>query len=103
MFVYGNDYDTPDGTGLRDYIHVSDLAIAHVRALDFLQNNNNLKVNLSTGERHSVIDVIKMTTKVSGKEINYEIVERRAGDPMNYMQMQDLAYDKLNWKQNILT
>jgi len=78
MLVFGNDYDTPDGTGLRDYIHVSDLAKAHVKALNFLQKNNNLKVNLSTGNRHSVLDVIKMTTRVSGKEINYKIVERRA-------------------------
>ena len=98
MFVFGNDYDTPDGTGIRDYIHVSDLAKAHVEALNFLQKNNNLKVNLSTGERHSVIDVIKMTNKVSGKEINYEIVERRAGDPAELYASSDLAYDTLNWK-----
>ena len=98
MFVFGNDYDTPDGTGIRDYIHVSDLAKAHVEALNFLQKNNNLKVNLSTGERHSVIDVIKMTNKVSGKEINYEIVERRAGDPAELYASSDLAYDTLNWE-----
>ena len=98
MFVFGNDYDTPDGTGIRDYIHVSDLAKAHVEALNFLQKNNNLKVNLSTGERHSVIDVIKMTNKVSGKEINYEIVKRRAGDPAELYASSNLAYDTLNWK-----
>ena len=98
MFVFGNDYDTPDGTGIRDYIHVSDLAKAHVEALNFLQKNNNLKVNLSTGERHSVIDVIKMTNKVSGKEINYEIIEKRAGDPAELYASSDLAYDTLNWK-----
>tara|TARA_B100001142_G_scaffold21794_1_gene20059 strand:- start:469 stop:822 length:354 start_codon:yes stop_codon:yes gene_type:complete len=98
MFVFGNDYDTPDGTGIRDYIHVSDLAKAHVEALNFLQRNNNLKVNLSTGERHSVIDVIKMTNKVSGKEINYEIVERRAGDPAELYASSDLASEALHWK-----
>jgi len=98
MFVFGNDYDTPDGTGIRDYIHVSDLAKAHVEALNFLQKNNNLKVNLSTGKKHSVIDVIKMTNKVSGKEINYEIVERRAGDPAELYASSDLAYDTLNWE-----
>ena len=98
MFVFGNDYDTPDGTGIRDYIHVTDLAKAHVEALNFLQKNNNLKVNLSTGERYSVIDVIKMTNKVSGKEINYEIVEKRAGDPAELYASSDLAYDTLNWK-----
>ena len=98
MLVFGNDYNTPDGTGLRDYIHVSDLAKAHVKALNFLQKNNNLKVNLSTGERHSVIDVIKMTTRVSGKEINYKIVERRAGDPAELYANSDLAYDTLHWE-----
>ena len=98
MFIFGNDYDTPDGTGIRDYIHVSDLAKAHVEALNFIQKNNNLKVNLSTGKKHSVLDVIKMTNKVSGKEINYEIVERRAGDPAELYASSDLAYDTLNWK-----
>ena len=98
MFVFGNDYDTPDGTGIRDYIHVSDLAKAHVEALNFLQKDNNLKVNLSTGKKYSVIDVIKMTNKVSGKEINYEIAERRAGDPAQLYASSDLAYDTLNWK-----
>ena len=98
MLVFGNDYDTPDGTGLRDYIHVSDLAIAHVKAINFLQNNKNLKVNLSTGERHSVLDVIKMTNRVSGKQINYEIVERRLGDPAELYANSDLAYEALHWK-----
>jgi len=98
MHVFGNDYDTHDGTGLRDYIHVSDLAEAHVKALDFLQNNNNLIVNLSTGQRHSVIDVINMTNKISSKEIDYEIVERRPGDPAELYASSDLAYDTLNWK-----
>ena len=98
MFIFGNDYDTPDGTGIRDYIHVSDLAKAHVEALNFIQKNNNLKVNLSTGKKHSVLDVIKMTNKVSGKEINYEIAERRAGDPAQLYASSDLAYDTLNWK-----
>ena len=98
MHVFGNDYDTHDGTGLRDYIHVSDLAEAHVKALNFLQNNNNLIVNLATGQRHSVIDVINMTNKISSKEIDYEIVERRPGDPAELYASSDLAYDTLNWK-----
>ena len=98
MHVFGNDYNTHDGTGLRDYIHVSDLAEAHLEALDFLNNNNNIKVNLSSGERHSVIDVIDMTKKISGKEINYEIVERRPGDPAELYASSDLAYDALHWK-----
>jgi UDP-glucose 4-epimerase len=98
MDVFGNDYNTHDGTGLRDYIHVSDLAEAHVKALDFLNNNNNIKVNLSSGERHSVIDVINMTKKVSGKNINYEIIKRRPGDPAELYASSDLAIDKFNWK-----
>ena len=98
MHVFGNDYNTHDGTGLRDYIHVSDLAEAHLNALDFLNNNNNIKVNLSSGERHSVMDVIDMTKKISGKEINYEIVERRPGDPAELYASSDLAYDALHWK-----
>ena len=98
MHVFGNDYNTYDGTGLRDYIHVSDLAEAHLKALDFLNNNNNIKVNLSSGERHSVMDVIDMTKKISGKEINYEIVERRPGDPAELYASSDLAYDALHWK-----
>ena len=98
MHVFGNDYNTYDGTGLRDYIHVSDLAEAHLKALDFLNNNNNIKVNLSSGEKHSVIDVIDMTKKISGKEINYEIVERRPGDPAELYASSDLAYDALHWK-----
>ena len=98
MHVFGNDYNTYDGTGLRDYIHVSDLAEAHLKALDFLNNNINIKVNLSSGEKHSVIDVIDMTKKISGKEINYEIVERRPGDPAELYASSDLAYDALHWK-----
>ena len=98
MHVFGNDYNTHDGTGLRDYIHVSDLAEAHLKALDFLNNNNNIKVNLSSGEKHSVIDVIDMTKKISGKEINYEIVERRPGDPAELYASSDLASETLHWK-----
>ena len=98
MHVFGNDYNTYDGTGLRDYIHVSDLAEAHLKALDFLNNNNNIKVNLSSGEKHSVIDVIDMTKKISGKEINYEIVERRPGDPAELYASLDLASEALHWK-----
>ena len=97
MHVFGNDYNTHDGTGLRDYIHVSDLAEAHLKALDFL-NNNNIKVNLSSGERHSVMDVIDMTKKISSKEINYEIVERRPGDPAELYASSDLAFEALHWK-----
>ena len=63
-----------------------------------MNNNNNIKVNLSSGEKHSVIDVIDMTKKISGKEINYEIVERRPGDPAELYASSDLASEALHWK-----
>ena len=81
IVVFGNDYDTPDGTCLRDYIHVNDLAKAHVETIKFLSKNNKIITNLATGEYHSVLDVINKTQKITGKEINYSISDRREGDP----------------------
>ena len=79
--VFGNDYPTPDGTGVRDYIHVCDLAVAHVLALRKLFENSGLyTVNLGTGIGYSVLDVIKAFSKALGKEIPYEFAPRRAGD-----------------------
>ena len=79
--VFGNDYPTPDGTGVRDYIHVVDLAIGHVLALKKLFENSGLyTVNLGTGVGYSVLDVIKAFSKALGKEIPYEFAPRRAGD-----------------------
>lgn len=79
--VFGNDYPTPDGTGVRDYIHVSDLAVGHVLALRKLFENSGLyTVNLGTGIGYSVLDVIKAFSKALGKEIPYEFAPRRAGD-----------------------
>ena len=79
--VFGNDYPTPDGTGVRDYIHVSDLAVGHVLALKKLFENSGLyTVNLGTGVGYSVLEVIKAFSKALGKEIPYEFAPRRAGD-----------------------
>ena len=79
--VFGNDYPTPDGTGVRDYIHVCDLAVGHVLALRKLFENSGLyTVNLGTGIGYSVLDVIKAFSKALGKEIPYEVAPRRAGD-----------------------
>ncbi len=79
--VFGNDYPTPDGTGVRDYIHVCDLAVGHVLALRKLFENSGLyTVNLGTGIGYSVLDVIKAFSKALGKEIPYEFAPRRAGD-----------------------
>ena len=79
--VFGNDYSTPDGTGVRDYIHVCDLAVGHVLALKKLFENSGLyTVNLGTGVGYSVLDVIKAFSKALGKDIPYEFAPRRAGD-----------------------
>lgn len=81
LFVYGNDYNTPDGTGVRDYIHVVDLARGHVKALKPIQNNCGLEIfNLGTGHGYSVLDVINTFEKTNNIKIPYEIVARRPGD-----------------------
>ena len=77
--VFGNDYDTPDGTGVRDYIHVVDLAAGHVKALQHMKPGVSI-YNLGTGQGYSVLDVVKAYGKACGKEIPYEIKPRRAGD-----------------------
>ena len=79
--VFGDDYDTPDGTGVRDYIHVVDLALGHVKAIDYIMTNPGLDViNLGTGTGYSVLDMAKAFGKACGKEIPYEIKPRREGD-----------------------
>ncbi|MCI6738518.1 MAG: UDP-glucose 4-epimerase GalE [Intestinibacter sp.] len=81
LSVFGDDYDTPDGTGVRDYIHVVDLAVGHVRALEKLNQNPGLVTyNLGTGRGYSVLDLVKAFEKASGVKIPYKIVGRRAGD-----------------------
>jgi len=80
--VYGSDYPTPDGTCIRDYIHVNDLADAHVRALQLLQNpGESLTLNLGTGQGHSVLQVIEAAEKVTGRNVRRRIAPRRPGDP----------------------
>jgi len=98
MQVFGNDYSTEDGTGVRDYIHVNDLAVAHVNALDYLVNNNkDLLVNLGTGKGHSVRSVIEKTEKVTGKTVKFKVVDRRNGDPDTIIAISKLANDLMNW------
>jgi len=99
MQVFGNDYDTPDGTGVRDYIHVSDLADAHLMAMEYLmRHRKNLIVNLGTGQGQSVLDMIGMAEKVTGRKINYQIVGRREGDPPKLWASSELALKELGWK-----
>jgi UDP-glucose 4-epimerase len=100
MEVFGNDYDTSDGTGVRDYIHVTDLATAHVKAIEYLNENESIILNLATGESHSVLDVINKTKEISGKNIPYHIVDRRPGDPAELYAGTTLAFDQLDWKAN---
>ena len=97
--VFGDDYDTPDGTGVRDYIHVVDLAKGHVKAIEKIAQNPGLKVyNLGTGNGYSVLDIIHAFSKACGHEIPYVIGPRRAGDiDMCYADPQK-AYEELNWK-----
>jgi UDP-glucose 4-epimerase/UDP-arabinose 4-epimerase len=81
--VYGKDYPTPDGTCIRDYIHVDDLADAHIRALDYLANGGETtSLNVGTGVGTSVLEIIKATERISGHRVPHEIVDRRPGDPV---------------------
>lgn len=78
--IFGNDYNTPDGTGVRDYIHVMDLAQAHLKALQKIENYGVESINIGTGEGYSVLDMVKAFEKASGKKIAYEFAPRRSGD-----------------------
>jgi len=102
LAVYGNDYPTPDGTCIRDYIHVVDLAKAHVIALQRLLNNKNLEnvetFNLGTGTGSSVLEVIQSFEKVSGQKLPYKIVNRREGDVIEAFANTDKANNILGWK-----
>lgn len=97
--VFGNDYPTPDGTGVRDYIHVVDLANGHVAALEQIKKNAGLKVyNLGTGKGSSVLDVIHAFEKACGHEIPYSIKPRREGDIATCYAKCDLAKEELGWE-----
>ncbi len=100
--VFGDDYPTPDGTGVRDYIHVCDLAEGHVAALKKLAENCGLVTyNLGTGVGYSVLDVIKAFSAASGKEIPYRIVERRAGDIAECYADPTKAREELGWSAKL--
>ena len=100
LSVFGNDYDTPDGTGVRDYIHVVDLAKGHVKAIEKLNKEGSgiYIYNLGAGKGYSVLDLVKTFEKVTGKKVAYNIAERRAGDlPMFYANAKK-AEEELGWK-----
>ncbi|MGB3737144.1 MAG: UDP-glucose 4-epimerase GalE [Ilumatobacter sp.] len=97
--VFGDDYDTPDGTCIRDYIHVNDLAAAHVKALDYLGNGGEtVAVNLGTGIGSSVLDVLNATAEAAGEEVPYDMAPRRAGDPVSTFADPSFAEATLGWK-----
>jgi UDP-glucose 4-epimerase len=98
LHVFGNDYPTPDGTGVRDYIHVMDLAAGHVAALKYLfEKQQSITVNLGTGKGHSVLEVIKAYEKASGKTVPYEMSPRRPGDAAACYADVQLAREQLQW------
>jgi UDP-glucose 4-epimerase len=103
--VFGNDYDTPDGTGVRDYIHVVDLADAHVSALKYLENGLNEEnpavFNLGTGNGFSVLEIIKTFEKVNGIKVNYSMADRRPGDIDKVWADCTKANNVLGWKAKL--
>ena len=97
--VFGRDYPTPDGTGVRDYIHVEDLATAHVAAIDRIANGGaNLTVNLGTGHGASVLEILRETERVSGKPVPHEFVDRRPGDAATVFADASFAATELGWR-----
>ncbi|MCA9130549.1 MAG: UDP-glucose 4-epimerase GalE [Planctomycetales bacterium] len=95
--IFGDDYETPDGTCIRDYIHVDDLADAHERAMNLLEPGTNIQVNLGTGKGHSVLEVIEACRQVSGHPIPTTVEARRPGDPAQLVADSSLAQRLLGW------
>lgn len=97
--VFGGDYDTPDGSGVRDYVHVTDLARGHTAALDYLvKTGKSFTVNLGGGGGISVLEIIETATRVTGRDIRYRVIERRPGDPAKMTASSDKACELLGWK-----
>ena len=99
VVIFGEDYDTPDGTGVRDYVHVNDLATAHRLALDYIEKNDkSLTVNLGSDKGLSVLDILESAKKISGTEIKVEKGPRRPGDPATLYATSALAKNLLGWE-----
>lgn len=98
LSVWGNDYPTPDGTGVRDYIHVVDLALGHLQALRRLDTPQCIAVNLGTGTGYSVLDIVQAFEEASGRQIPYQISPRRPGDVAACYADPTLASELLDWK-----
>jgi UDP-glucose-4-epimerase GalE len=96
--VFGNDYETPDGTCIRDYIHVNDLAQAHILALEYLMKGGpSEKFNVGTGKGHTVLETIQAVESVTGKTVPYKVGARRAGDPPALVASSDKLRERLGW------
>jgi UDP-arabinose 4-epimerase len=99
LTVFGDDYATPDGTCIRDYVHVSDIADAHVLALGYLRDGaESLIVNLGTGQGNSVLEIIRAVERVTGKTVSFQLGPRRAGDPPMLVAGHSLATTRLGWQ-----
>ena len=101
LSVFGDDYSTEDGTGVRDYLHVVDLAKGHVKALQAFKEHNFITVNLGTGKGYSVLEMIKAFEVASGKKIEYQIEPRRPGDVAECFANPEKALQLLNWKAEL--
>ncbi len=102
--IFGDDYETPDGTCIRDYIHVTDLASAHVLSLDYLvEKKESLIVNLGSENGYSVREIISATEKVLNKKLNYKLQPRRPGDPARLLAVSSRAKDLLKWEPRFST
>jgi len=99
--VFGDDYDTPDGTGVRDYIHVVDLAKGHIAAIKALEKKGCHYYNLGTGHGYSVLDLVKTFEKVNGIKVKYKITDRRPGDIASCYADPSLAFKELGWKAEL--
>ncbi|MBP7653582.1 UDP-glucose 4-epimerase GalE [Candidatus Dependentiae bacterium] len=98
LSVFGTDYKTRDGSCIRDYIHVNDLADAHIKSLEYVKSENeNLLINLGQNTGTSVLEVIKSIESITGKKLNYKFSGRRAGDPATVIASNKLAFEKLKW------
>ena len=98
LSVFGDDYDTPDGTGVRDYIHVMDLAAAHLKALDLTAAHSGVyAINVGTGQGYSVLDMVRAFKRASNRDIPYKITDRRPGDVATSLADPGRAADLLNW------
>ncbi len=99
MKIFGNDYDTRDGTCIRDYIHVTDLAVAHVKALEYIaKNDKSLTVNLGSEKGTTVTEMVEAARRITGKPIPADYVERRPGDPASLVASAKYAAEVLGWK-----